>query len=103
MVINPFRKKYYYLAYRKADGTPAMYGPLRKQDGSYCRNDKEANHVALMLSKGRLFELRESKHSTLQTAIGEFKANKFELSGDLDGALQRVSHKLPENTNEYEL
>ena len=103
-----FGRKYFYLSTKKADGSPVLYGALRNRGkdgklgtGSFCSNESEAIKASNDLLRGRLYELKTSKHSVLSEATKEWKANKLTTTGDLEGPTQRLSHKLEEKEEGY--
>jgi len=105
-----FNKQYYYLSTKRTDGTPILYGALRNRGkggtigkGSLCTNENEARKAADDILRGKMYEIKTSKHSVLSEATKEWKASKLNESGDLDMSTRRMSHILKEKRNKNEL
>ncbi len=91
-------RRFWYLEMVKSDGSKMLYGPLKKGNEP-CRNEQEARDAAFSLAKGNLFDLRQSKHSTIAAATQELKGNVFERTGNPDKSTKRIGHQIQENQN----
>lgn len=101
-----FHKQYYYLSTKRSDGTPILFGALRNRGkdgtigkGSLCTNENEARKAADDILRGKMYEIKTSKHSVLSEATKEWKASKLTQSGDLDMSTRRMSHILKDKRN----